>query len=118
MGVKNLKLIMKKRHMGNKELAEASGIPIGTLNKIIYGETKSPTLDNMQAIAKALDCTLDDFVAEDSYRINQYYSYLNEEGAPHTVAAHHDGDDWTPEEQAELDSFKAYLKSKRNKENE
>lgn len=53
MGVKNLKKIMEMRNIGNKELSEASGIPIGTLNKIIYGETKSPTLDNMQAIARS-----------------------------------------------------------------
>lgn len=58
----NLKSIMKIRGIGNKELAEKTGIPLGTLNKIIYGDTKKPTLDNMIAISKALNCTLDDFV--------------------------------------------------------
>ena len=59
-----IKQIMKSKHIGNKTLAEMSGLPLGTLNKIIYGDTKSPTLDNMQAIAKALGCTLDDFVED------------------------------------------------------
>ena len=60
-----IKQIMKSKRIGNKALADMTGLPLGTLNKIIYGDTKSPTLDNMQAIAKALGCTLDDFV-EDS----------------------------------------------------
>lgn len=43
------------------ELSERSGVPKGTLNKIIGGVTKAPTLDNMKAIAKALGKTLADF---------------------------------------------------------
>ena len=43
------------------ELSEASGVPKGTLNKIIAGTTKSPTLDTMKAIAAALGKRLADF---------------------------------------------------------
>ena len=43
------------------ELSEASGVPKGTLNKIIAGTTKSPTLDTMKSIAKALGRRLADF---------------------------------------------------------
>ena len=43
------------------ELSEASGVPKGTLNKIIAGTTKAPTLDTMKAIAKALGKRLADF---------------------------------------------------------
>ena len=63
-----IKQIMKSKKIGNKTLAEMSGLPLGTLNKIVYGDTKSPTLDNMQAIAKALNCTLDDFVEDPAER--------------------------------------------------
>lgn len=87
----NLRSIMKIRGMGNKELSEKSGIPLGTLNKIIYGDTKSPTLDNMLSIASALNCTLDDFVdspfvrghvseSENARHITELFSQLNEEG--------------------------------------
>lgn len=65
MGNINIRRIMKEKKIGNKALSELSGIPLGTLNKIIYGDTSNPTLDSMQAIAKALGCTLDDLVAED-----------------------------------------------------
>lgn len=78
-----IKRIMKEKNIGNKALSELSGLPIGTLNKIIYGETKSPTLDNMQAIARALGCTLDDFVESDSdpKKGQQGDYYLNPEVA-------------------------------------
>lgn len=64
MTIFNLKMIMKDRGIGNKTLSEKSGVPLGTLNKIIYGDTANPTLDNMRAIADALGCTLDDFVRD------------------------------------------------------
>lgn len=44
------------------ELASRSGIPKGTINKIIAGTTKSPTLETVQNIASALGKTIDDFV--------------------------------------------------------
>lgn len=43
------------------ELAEISGVPKGTINKIISGATKSPTVPNMKALAKAMGKTLADF---------------------------------------------------------
>lgn len=76
MEAEKLRMIMKRRQVGNKELAQRSGVPLGTLNKILYGDTKSPSLDTMQALAAALDCTLNDF----SESGNQAY-YLNSETA-------------------------------------
>lgn len=76
---KILKSIMDKKNIGNKELSEKSGIPLGTLNKIIYGETQNPSLESMRAIAKALNCTLDDFVDDNTPRVAAYY--LNPEVA-------------------------------------
>ena len=35
------------------ELAAKSGVPKGTINKIIGGITEAPTLDNVKAIARA-----------------------------------------------------------------
>jgi len=51
----------KQADMTIDELALTSGVPKGTLNKIIGGVTKAPTLDNMKSIAKALGKTLADF---------------------------------------------------------
>lgn len=37
-----------------------SGVPVGTLSKIAAGITKDPKLETVKAIARALECTLDD----------------------------------------------------------
>ena len=47
------------------ELVEKSGVPKGTLNKIISGDTKAPALDKMKSIAKALGKTLNDFARDE-----------------------------------------------------
>ncbi len=110
----NLKSIMRIRGIGNKELAEKTGIPLGTLNKIIYGDTKKPTLDNMIAISKALNCTLDDFVdgpfvkdhistSDQGRRLLDSFSQLNEEGQNMVV------------EYTEYLISKGYIKSNKNR---
>lgn len=56
-----ISLFRKQSGMTIDELSAKSGVPKGTLNKIIGGITKAPTLDNMKSIAKALGKTLADF---------------------------------------------------------
>lgn len=51
----------KEAGMTIQELADASGVGKGTINKIIAGTTENPTLDNIKALAKALGKTLADF---------------------------------------------------------
>lgn len=53
--------IRKEKKISIDELCLRSGVPKGTLSKITAGITTNPTLDTVQAIAKALDCRLDDF---------------------------------------------------------
>ena len=103
MNNKILLRYMKDKGYNTTKLAEVSGLSVSAVNKIVYGVTTNPTIDNLQAIAKALGCTLDDLINDD--RIEE----------PKTLAAHADEEDWSPEEQEDLDKFKAYLRSKRNK---
>ena len=51
----------KEANLTIDELVEMSGVPKGTLNKIIAGTTKAPTLGTVKAIARTLGKTLDDF---------------------------------------------------------
>lgn len=46
------------------DLADKSGVPKSTINKIIGGTTKAPTLENVKAIARALGVRLADFDSE------------------------------------------------------
>lgn len=56
-----ISLYRKQSGMTIDELALRSGVPKGTLNKIIGGVTKAPTLENMRSIAHALGKRLSDF---------------------------------------------------------
>ena len=57
--IKRIKQIKAERKMTNDELAEKTGIPGGTLAKILAGISESPKLANIVAICQALNCSLD-----------------------------------------------------------
>lgn len=54
-------LYRKQKGMTIDDLAEKASVPKGTLNKIIAGTTKAPTLETIRSIAYALGKTLNDF---------------------------------------------------------
>ncbi|MCH5352979.1 MAG: helix-turn-helix transcriptional regulator [Acutalibacter sp.] len=54
-----LKSEKEKSGLTNEELSEKSGVPLGTLNKILSGDTKAPQLPAMMAIAAALGTSVD-----------------------------------------------------------
>jgi transcriptional regulator with XRE-family HTH domain len=71
------------------ELAARSGVPKGTINKIIAGTTKAPTLENIRALAAALGKTLDDFdskakkapsISDEALTIARKYEALDSTG--------------------------------------
>lgn len=41
-------------------LSERSGVPKGTLNKLLNGETRNPTAQTLRRLARALNCPLDE----------------------------------------------------------
>lgn len=61
MGLEKIAEYKKKIGLTTEELSEKSGIPIGTLNKILNGTTKDPKLETLKAIARVLGLSLDDF---------------------------------------------------------
>lgn len=54
-----IKTIKSERKITNDKLADMTGIPLGTLSKLLAGISDSPKLSNMVAISEALDCSLD-----------------------------------------------------------
>ena len=78
----------KEAKMTIDELVAKSGIPKGTLNKIIAGTTHDPQLETVKAIARALNCTLDDFddtprarrLSAEEYQYIQSFRLLDEHG--------------------------------------
>ena len=87
---KRLTKYRKEADLTLDELAERSGVPKGTINKIISGDTKSPSLDTVSALAAALGKTLNDFadapearkstLSEIDKALLDLFHSLNEEG--------------------------------------
>lgn len=77
---------------------------LGYTNKSTIGKIETGVNDIVQSkvveFAKALDTTP---------------AFLMGWDEPNTIAAHHDAEDWTEEELAEIEEFKKFVKSKRNK---
>ena len=57
--IQRIKQIKNEKRITNDKLSELTGIPLGTLSKILAGMNDSPKLSNMIAIADALGCSLD-----------------------------------------------------------
>lgn len=69
-----------------------------------------PSLENIRALASFFDVTLDYLLGIDNVCVAE--SFIDYET---TIAAHHEGEDWTEEELKELEDFKQYVLSKRNR---
>lgn len=54
-----LRQLKRQKKMTNKQLSQASGVPLGTINKLMSGVTDNPKLPTVQAIARALGTTVD-----------------------------------------------------------
>lgn len=99
MGLEKIALYKKKMNLTTEALSEKSGVPVGTLNKILSGATKDPKLETLKSIAKVLGLSLNDFDDD----IN-------------TVAAHKENGDFTPDELKKIEEFKQLLIAARPKE--
>ena len=61
--IERIKQIKNEKKITNDELSRLSGIPLGTLSKLLAGLSDSVKLSNMIAICEALDCSLDFIVS-------------------------------------------------------
>ena len=77
MGLEYLKARKNELNMTTEELSEKSGVPLGTLNKILAGQTLDPKFETLKAICKALEIRLSDL---DEYESQNGY-YLDPEAA-------------------------------------
>ena len=57
-----IRLYKAKLDISNKDLAERTGLPVTTISRICSGNTKSPTLNTVKLLAKALDCSAEELM--------------------------------------------------------
>ncbi len=92
-----IKTIKKSLKLSNEDLAVMSGIPKGTLAKILGSETKDPQISNIIKIAQALDVTTDYLIYGETRRettplstsessLLSGFRSLNEEGQDKVLA--------------------------------
>ena len=57
--IERIKQLKNEKRITNQRLSELTGIPIGTLSKILAGISDSPKLSNIISICDALGCSID-----------------------------------------------------------
>ena len=57
-----LKLLKEKRKLTTQQLSDLSGVPVGTINRILSGQTDNPSFQTVCDLGMAMDGSLDELV--------------------------------------------------------
>lgn len=57
-----LKLLKEKRKLTTQQLSDLSGVPVGTINRILSGQTDNPSFQTVCDLVIAMDGSLDELV--------------------------------------------------------
>lgn len=98
--------VIEERGLNVMSLSKITGVPYTTIRSMIERNLSNASIDNVLKICKALGISADILANEE----------IKEDDDIQTLAAHHDGEDWTEEELAEIERFKEFLRSKRKKQ--
>lgn len=93
-----------------KKLCKNRGITVSILeakldlpnNTIYQWKARTPGIDRLEKIADFFNVSVD------------YLLGRTDDEEIQTIAAHHDGDDWTDEELEEIERFKEFIRIKRS----
>lgn len=98
----NLRFLRKQHALSQEQLAEKLGYKSFTTIQKWESGVSEPSVSVVSAIAELFGITMDALVNDDldTYEV-------------HTIAAHHEGEEWSDEELEEIERFKAFVKSKR-----
>jgi len=70
--IDRIKALKTEKKIINEQLAEMTGIPLGTLSKILAGISDSPKLANIISIANALGCSVEYLINGTPENTNNY----------------------------------------------
>ena len=111
MDISDLKKLKKEAGLTNAEIAELSGIPVSTVNKIFSGATKNPRYATLLAIEQVL--TTKEKIPFTYDKLKEEPSIVRDASAPYMYSAReYDGEDieklseWS---RAELINGKLYM---------
>ncbi len=86
-----------------QDLSDKTGISKSTLQRYETGFIKNLGIDKLEILAKALQVSPGYLMG---WEINSAHEH-------HTIAAHHDAEEFTTEELQDIEDFKRYVLSKR-----
>lgn len=89
--IDRIKLLKAQKKITNEQLASLTGIPLGTLSKLLAGMSDSPKLSNIIAICGALDCSVEYIVSGTPENTHNYTLNAQE---IHMVEEYRKLDDW------------------------
>jgi len=98
--------------MSQLELAEKLGVSQQTVSKYEKG-TREPDNATLVRLSEIFNCSIDYLLGRTD--IKNPFLVAEERGtySIETIAAHHDGEDWTEEELADIEKFKEFVRMKR-----
>ena len=99
-----LDLLMKERNINKADLARESGVPYTTIDGFYKKGSENAKLSTLKKLCTYFNCTLD-YLADDDVG-----------DQPTTIAAHKDGENFTPEELAKIEEYKKLLLAARPKD--
>lgn len=102
---KILRNIMESKNMKVSDIVKISGLPYSTVKAILERGAEKAGYVNVCKICNALGISADELekmVSDSSY-------------SPSTVAAHFDGDEYTPEQLEKIKAFAAFIKNEDTK---
>ena len=106
-----VKKLIEDKKVSLRAFSEKANIPYTTLRSMLERGIGNASVDNVLKVCKALGIT-----AEKLDALANGENISSEDDSNMTIAAHHDGIDWTEEEMKELEDFKKYVLSKRQKQ--
>jgi transcriptional regulator with XRE-family HTH domain len=101
---KNIAEAREKMNLTQAEASKLLDIPQSTYAGYETGVRKVP-LSIIKKLANFYKVSVDSLLDNE----------IEEDNEIHTLAAHHDGDEWTDEERQAIEDFKQYVLSKRDK---
>lgn len=92
-----LKKLREQNGVSQQKLADTFGVTQQAVAKWESGKAE-PDTETLKKLAKFFSVSLDELLGLDT---------------PETIAAHHDGEDWTEEELEDIESFKEFVRMRR-----
>lgn len=101
-----LERMMAEKRINRAELSRQSGVPYTTIVNFYEKGTDNIKLSTLKKISDYFNCSLDYLVDDNVTDPTPVYEI-------ETIAAHHEGNEWTDEELEEIERFKEFVKMRR-----